>query len=191
MRLFEGLFRPTAATTILDVGGEDYNWTLIFARAKVTLINTYYGRGARTSSFPKILGDGRKLPFRDGAFDIVYSNSVIEHVGSFEDQTTFANELRRVGKAHFVQTPNPYFPIEPHFMTPFIHYFPVGVQKRLIRHFTLWGLITKPDRNTVERMIESIRFLTEAQMKKLFPDSTILKEQVCGLSKSLIAIKLL
>lgn len=189
MRLFERLFRPTAATTILDVGGEDYNWTLISARPKVTLINTHYGRGPRAIIFPKILGDGRKLPFGDKAFDIVYSNSVIEHVGSFEDQAAFANELRRVGRTHFVQTPDRTFPIEPHYIAPFIHYFPADLQKKLVRHFTPWGLIAKPDRRTVERVIDSTRLLTAAEMKKLFVDASILRERVLGFSKSLIAIK--
>jgi ubiquinone/menaquinone biosynthesis C-methylase UbiE len=188
MRLFEEIFRPTSTTTILDVGGEEYNWTLISAQPKITLINTYYGRGSRGSSFHKILGDGRMLPFRDKAFDIVYSNSVIEHVGSFEDQTAFANEVRRVGKAHFIQTPDRRFPVEPHLLAPFIHYLPADLQKKLVRHFTLWGLITKPNKKRVEQMLESIRLLSEAQMKRLFDDATIVKERVCGLSKSLIAI---
>lgn len=187
--LFEELFRPTAATTILDVGGGEYNWTLISTQPKVTLINTYYGRRSISDPFCKILGDGRMLPFGDKTFDIVYSNSVIEHVGSFDDQTAFAREVRRVGKAYFVQTPDRFFPIEPHFVAPFIHHLPVKLQKKLIRHFTPWGLITKPDRKRVEQMVASIQLLTYSQMKNLFVDARILKERLCGLSKSLIAIK--
>lgn len=189
MRFFEGLFRPTATTTILDVGGEEYNWTLIPTRPKVTLINTYDGPGSNSGPFSKIRGDGRMLPFRDKTFDIVYSNSVIEHVGSFDDQTVFAREVRRVGKAYFVQTPYRYFPVEPHFVAPFIHYLPVKLQTRLIRHFTPWGLITKPDRKRVEQTLASIQLLTCSQMKNLFVDAQILRERFCGLSKSLIAIK--
>lgn len=189
MRFFEELFRPTAGTTILDVGGEEYNWTLISTQPKVTLINTSYRRGSISGPFSKILGDGRVLPFGDKTFDIVYSNSVIEHVGSFDDQTAFAREVRRVGKAYFVQTPDWYFPVEPHFVAPFIHYLPVKLQKKLIRHFTPWGLITKPDRKRVEQVVASIELLTYSQMKNLFVDARIVKERLCGLSKSLIAIK--
>jgi hypothetical protein len=189
MRFFEELFRPTTATTILDVGGEEYNWTLISAQPKVTLINTYYGRGSISGPFRKILGDGRMLPFGDKTFDIVYSNSVIEHVGSFDDQTAFAREVRRVGKAYFVQTPDRHFPVEPHFVGPFIHYLPVKLQKKLIRHFTPWGLIAKPDRKRVEQVLASIQLLTYSQMTNLFVDSAILRERVCGLSKSLIAVR--
>jgi len=188
MRLFEQVFQPTAATTILDVGGEDYNWTLISSRPKVTLINTYYGRGARNSLFPKIIGDGRRLPFADKAFDIVYSNSVIEHVGSLEDQTKFASEVRRVGRAHFVQTPDRAFPIEPHFIAPLVHYLPVDLRKKVVRHFTPWGLITKPDAKSVDQMVDSIRLLTAGQMKALFADSKVLRERLMGFSKSLIAV---
>lgn len=189
MKVFVDLFHPTAATTILDVGGEDYNWTLISAKPKITLINTYYGRGSRVSAFAKILGDGRKLPFRDGAFDIVYSNSVIEHVGSFEDQAAFAREIRRVGRAHFVQTPDRSFPVEPHLLAPFIHHLPVNLQRKLVRHFTIWGLVTKPDATRVEQMLASIALLSAAQIAELFPDSKIVQERVCGLSKSLIAVR--
>jgi Methyltransferase domain len=189
MKAFVDLFHPTTTTTILDVGGEDYNWTLIAARPKITLINTYYGRGSRVSAYPKILGDGRKLPFRDGAFDIVYSNSVIEHVGSFEDQAAFASEVRRVGRAHFVQTPDRSFPIEPHLLAPFIHYLPVNLQRKLVRHFTIWGLVTKPDSKLVEQTLASITLLSAGQMENLFPDSKIVNERVLGLSKSLIAVR--
>jgi hypothetical protein len=189
MRVFEEIFRPTAATTILDVGGGEYNWTLISTQPKVTLINTYYGPGSNSGPFSKILGDGRLLPFADKSFDIVYSNSVIEHVGSFDDQAAFASEVKRVGKAYFVQTPDRYFPVEPHFVAPFIHYLPVNLQMKLIRHFTPWGLITKPDRKRVEQTVASIQLLTCSQMKNLFADARILRERLCGLSKSLIAIK--
>ena len=60
--------------------------------------------------------------FKDKSFDAVFSNSVIEHVGTFEDQKMMANEVIRVTNFYFIQTPNLYFPIEPHFLVPFFQF---------------------------------------------------------------------
>ena len=67
--------------------------------------------------------DGTQLPFADGSFPIVFSNSVIEHVPKGL-QPAFAREIRRVGDRYFVQTPNRWFPIEPHYQMPFVHFLP-------------------------------------------------------------------
>ncbi|NJK36721.1 MAG: class I SAM-dependent methyltransferase [Oscillatoriales cyanobacterium RM1_1_9] len=36
------------------------------------------------------------LDFSDNSFDLVFSNSVIEHVGSLERQTVFAQNVQRL-----------------------------------------------------------------------------------------------
>ena len=63
------------------------------------------------------------LPFADGEFDLVYCNSVIEHVPP-ERREAFAAELRRVGRGWYVQTPAWSFPLEPHALLPFAHWLP-------------------------------------------------------------------
>ncbi|QKT04916.1 class I SAM-dependent methyltransferase [Ectothiorhodospiraceae bacterium 2226] len=65
---------------------------------------------------------GGRFPFPDGAFDWVFSNAVIEHVGDFEAQRTFLEEMMRVGKNVFFTTPNRWFPIETHTGVPFLHW---------------------------------------------------------------------
>ena len=75
-------------------------------------------------------GDGRALPFRDEAFDVVFSNSVIEHVGDAASQRRFAREVARVGRAYWVQTPNRWFPVEQHLLTPLVHWLPKSWQRR-------------------------------------------------------------
>jgi len=137
-----------------------------------------------------IIADGRHLPFKDKAFDIIYSNSVIEHLGDFASQQAFAREIARVGMRYYVQTPNKWFPVEPHLLTPFIHYLPKSVQKRFLRHFTIWGLVTRPTVEQCDSFLQEVRLLDKQELKQLFPDSEIWGERVLGLTKSLVALKI-
>jgi hypothetical protein len=136
-----------------------------------------------------VVGDGRYLPFKNGIFDIVYSNSVIEHLGSLESQYLFSTECRRVGNSYYIQTPDKIFPIEPHFITPFIHWLPSNIQKVLLRNFTVWGLLTRPTESYCNMILKEIKLLKKSEMKMLFPDAEIINERLFLFSKSLIAIK--
>jgi hypothetical protein len=78
-----------------------------------------------------VQGDARSLELPDQSFDIVFSNSVIEHVGTWEDQHAFARETARVGKRYWIQTPNKHFPIEPHMNFPYFQFLPRALQERL------------------------------------------------------------
>ena len=80
--------------------------------------------------------DGTDLPFDDHEFDVAFSNSVIEHVPPAL-QARFANEVGRVAGRYFVQTPNRYFPIEPHYQLPLFQFVPRRVRQALNRRFTL------------------------------------------------------
>ena len=71
------------------------------------------------------------LPFDDQSFDLVFSNAVIEHVGTREEQRAFLAEILRVGKRAFVTTPNRRHPIEFHTVTPFLHYLPPFMYRRI------------------------------------------------------------
>jgi len=71
------------------------------------------------------------LPFDDGSFDLVFSNAVIEHAGSREQQRAFLDELLRVGKRAFVTTPNRRHPIEFHTVTPLLHYLPPRMYRQI------------------------------------------------------------
>ncbi len=115
---------------------------------------------------------------------------MIEHVGSWENQKAFASEIRRVGKKLWVQTPARECPIEPHYLTPFIHWLSPSIQKRLLRYFTPWGLISKPTIQEIEKMVDTTRLLTFLEMQKLFPDCEIHIEKLAfGIPKAYIAIR--
>ena len=79
------------------------------------------------TNYPKVTAvhyDGANFPFENNAFDICWSNAVVEHVGNREKQLFFLKEIKRVSKSGFLTTPNRYFPVEVHTRTPLLHYFP-------------------------------------------------------------------
>lgn len=170
------------------MSGETFSIGLLFQPGPPLLSSTCMRR-KRENSIGWIIADGRHLPFKDGAFDITYSNSVIEHLGDFASQQALAREITRVGIRHFVQTPSKWFPVEPHLFTPFIHWLPRAVQERLLRNFTVWGLVTRPSRAECIRFLNEVRLLDYQQMKALFPQARILKERVLGITKSFIAVR--
>jgi hypothetical protein len=98
-----------------------------------------------------------------------------------------AAEARRVGKYHFIQTPNYYFPIEPHFLFPGFQFLPIKLRVFLINKFNLGHIKRKEKIEEARIMIEEIKMLTINEMKDLFPGSRIWKENWNGLTKSIVA----
>jgi len=120
------------------------------------------------------------------SFDLVFSNSVIEHLYTFENQIKMASEIERVGKRYFIQTPNKYFPIEAHYALPFAQYLPKNIlyfllTKTKVSRMILW------DKDLARQYLEEIRLLNEKEMRQLFPEAHILKEKALALTKSLTA----
>ena len=126
--------------------------------------------------------------FRDDEFDVAFSNSVIEHVGEFDQQRQMAAEVMRVGKKYFLQTPNRFFPVEPHFLFPLFQFLPLAARVFLVRRFDL-GFYAQggvPNEQEAIEIVSSIRLLTQRELEQLFPGGTIYKEKVFGLTKSFI-----
>lgn len=174
-----------AHNRVLDVGGTPEIWSLLPFRPHLTMLNLTPSSGVGAAI--QVVGDGRRLPFRDNSFDIVFSNSVIEHVGSAESQRQFAQEIGRVGRSYYVQTPNRWFPLEPHLLTPLIHFLPREWRRKLIRHFTVWGLLTRPSPEVVHEFVASTRLLDSRDMRFFFASGQIRRERFVGLTKSLVA----
>lgn len=193
MREFVTRFGVTQETRILDVGGTPANWLLAGVQPRVTLLNTPRGQERSEAGFTFVSGDGRSLPFRDQAFEIVFSNSVIEHVGSHADQRRFADEVRRVGARYWVQTPNRWFPVEQHLLMPFVHWLPRTWQRGVVKKWTVWDWIERPspDRREfyIRHYLEDVRLLSTNDMAALFPDAEIMRERKFGWTKSIIAIR--
>jgi SAM-dependent methyltransferase len=193
MRLFERAFEITPDTRILDVGGSPAIWEFLRFRPRLTILN-FPSAIERSAEYGQcVAADGRMLPFKDAAFDIAFSNSVIEHVGTREDQQIFAEEIARVARSYWVQTPNRGFPIELHLMLPFIHYLPKAWQRPIIERFTVWELLARPSESQrsfyIEHFLNDIKLLDKTDLQRLFPDAKILSERLLGLAKSLIAVR--
>jgi hypothetical protein len=140
MKLFFDFIAPTAETTVVDVGvadtpfgeGEGQALTHNFFEAlypwpeRVTAVSDvpleHFAQAF--PQIPRVVADGRELPFAEGEFDVAFSNAVVEHVGGREDQERFVHELCRVAHRVFVTTPNRLFPIDPHTLFPFLHWLP-------------------------------------------------------------------
>jgi Methyltransferase domain len=188
MAEFYRLFGITPETRVLDVGGTIATWQYSAFRPRVTLLNLsatrFDGRDMQC-----VVGDGQRLPFEDGAFDVAFSNSVIEHLGDWGKQQSLAREIVRVARYYYVQTPNRWFFVEPHLITPFIHFLPRSWQRRMLRNCTVWGLVMRPTAQQCDQFLTEVRLLSETEMELLFADAKILREKVVGMTKSIIAVR--
>jgi SAM-dependent methyltransferase len=191
---FEAYIRPTPRDTMLDVGGTTTMWeesALPLAQVHVLNLDPQWIQREKAAAMPvlPVVGNALILPAADSTYDIVFSNSVIEHVGTWENQIQFAAEVRRAGKRLWIQTPAREFFFEPHYLTPFVHWLPKPMQRHILRYVTVWGWLNRPTQAGVDEILAEIRLLTHAEMKMLFPDCEILREVVGGMTKSYIAYR--
>ena len=186
LRLFLDELRPTAETTVLDVGADELAFgegdgcaTLNFFEElypwpeRVTALGLHDGTGFRAwyPGIRYVQGDACALPFGDGEFDIVFSNAVIEHVGGRERQQRLVSEALRVGRRVFITTPNRRFPIEVHTRLPFVHWFPHRIAHRI------YGAVGKG-------FAKEIHLLSKGGLESLFPG----RVRVVNLGLTLVAI---
>lgn len=184
---------PTGSIRVLDVGGTRGYWEGLkeywgHIPLEITLLNLD-AVAQEDGPYRIVGGDACSLEYGDNAFDIVHSNSVIEHVGGWVAMMAMAREIRRVAPRYFVQTPNLWFPMEPHFRTLYFQLLPPSLRAKMLMK-SRRGHRPRA-RNYEEAMIsvESVNLLTAPQMQALFPDAVIHKERFYGLVKSLIAIR--
>lgn len=207
-KIFRESFSINQDTKILDLGSEDgENISSILNETDANPKNVYIAdieanavqEGNRNFGYHAVLiGESGKLPFPDKFFDVVFCSSVIEHTtvakaevwnwksgrrfreAAFSRQKMFADEIVRLGRQYFVQTPCKTFPIESHSWLPLVGYFP---RELLVSTLKLsnrfWVKQTPPDFN----------LLGKADMQKLFPEAKIICEKKYGLTKSVMALK--
>ncbi len=195
--LFERVHSERGAVDLVDIGGTQRYWQLASQSAleqfnvTITVVNLPIENLPEDNGrFRFVSADACDLSsFDDRTFDIAHSNSVVEHVGDWERMTRYASELRRVADAFYVQTPNYWFPIEPHAITPFFHWLPKPLRVRLVERFALGNWKRAETIDMAMREVESARLLTRRAFQALFPDGELHTERVLGCAKSFVAVR--
>lgn len=206
--VFRQHFEIGPKTKILDIGSENGSAiAAVLVGTKADPNNVFIAdvdaqcvaEGARRYGFvPVPISESGRLPFDDRFFDIVYCSSVIEHVTVAKSevwtqrsgrnfritarrrQREFADEIRRLGKSYYVQTPYKWFPIESHTWLPLIGFLPRRLQL---------PVIALSNRYWIKRTAPDWCLLTVGDMQEFFPDARLKHERVLGLTKSIMAIK--
>lgn len=179
---------------VLDIGPPPAYWSGLrdlwgHIPLNVTLVNLGIPE-ADDPPFAIRSGNACVMPeYADNSFDLIHSNSVIEHVGHWNEMRAMANEVRRLAPRHYLQTPNFGFPVEPHYRTLFFHWYPEAVRARMLMRKKRGFRGPHPTIDAAMRDLQSVNLLNAAQLAALFPDSTIERERFFGLAKSLIAVR--
>lgn len=173
---------------LLDVGGTNEFWEICgwadLNDVQIVSVNHAHIEQRHINILP-LVGDATDLSqFNDRSFDVVFSNSVIEHMSSLERQRQMASEIQRVGKAFWVQTPNYWFPMEPHFHVPGWQWMSLALRTFIIRRWRCgWrGPCANPEQ--ARELVREVRLMTAGELQQIFPSGTLLAERFCGLVKS-------
>lgn len=176
--------------TILDVGGTQNFWERMGFVDEPGIRFTIVNLEPQEVTYPhfhSVVGDATNLAaFADASFDVVFSNSVIEHVGNLDSQRRMAQAIRRVGRRYFVQTPNYYFPIEPHFLFLGFQWLPLETRAWLLHHFDLGWAKRLPTRMAARQEAAAITLLKKRELLTLFPGARLYCEKALGLTKSFV-----
>jgi 2-polyprenyl-3-methyl-5-hydroxy-6-metoxy-1,4-benzoquinol methylase len=180
-------FPDLGSMRVCDVGGSAHFWESIGLRpGELDVYNIDVTETAPATddgpSIPIIIYDGEHIPVADGHYDLALSNSVLEHVPPAQRQR-FCDEMCRVGREVFLQTPNRGFPIEPHFVFPFIHWLPRSIGRHLVA-ITPWRILSRLDAATRRSYFDDTHLLSKAELRQLFPMAELRAEKVLGLTKS-------
>lgn len=187
--LIEGLPKPVK---ILDIGGTQLFWE----RMKFTSPDDVYiillnNEPVKTTlpNFTFVHGSASEIDLiPNNNYDIIFSNSVIEHAGNFSKQKKMADGITGTGKKFYIQTPNFYFPLEPHFLFLFFQFLPKKFKIFLLRHFNLGWYEKQCDKQSAERTADSVNLVKFKELKVLFPNSKIIREKFFFLTKSFIVL---
>jgi hypothetical protein len=198
VELISKIHEENGKVVILDVGGRETYWKALdsdFLKnhgVRITILNLPCDLVAKESEgFAYAVGDACDLSqYADNSFDIVHSNSVIEHVGNWERVKAFAKEVRRLAPNLFVQTPYFWFPIEPHFIKPVHHWLPKALRVSMWLRFRMGERGRAGNIDEAMQKLDDEPYLLDMKMFRfLFPDCTILKERFFLLTKSMVAYR--
>jgi hypothetical protein len=187
--VFRQWFPDIEKMRVLDLGGTSKHWEMSPCRPKSVLVVNLLPQQSDCDWIEAVQGDACAVPdyLRQDPFDLVYSNSLIEHVGGHARRVAFASEVKTLAPRYWVQTPYRYFPIEPHWLFPGLQFLPLNLRAKAI---VIWPLspASPHGREAITDALE-VELLSVTEMKYLFDDSRIIRERVLGLTKSVIAVR--
>lgn len=183
-------FPHLAEMSVIDLGGRVDTWTRASVRPAHLHVVNLEAPAADIPDWAEVdHGDACNLPAHIASrrYDLVFSNSVLEHVGGHERRLRFAESVHALADRHWVQTPYRYFPIEPHWLAPGMQFLPVRARVALAYR---WPLAHSPAASREDAVVEVLwtELVGYTQMRHLFPKSQIRAERLMGLPKSLIAV---
>jgi len=184
-------FPAFAEMSVLDLGGRVDTWQRAPVRANHVHVVNLEPLPTELPPWAEVdQADACALPdsIAKRRYDLVFSNSVIEHVGGHERRQRFAEAVRGLGDCYWVQTPYRYFPIEPHWIAPGMQFLPVAVRSRLAYRWPLTHTRAHDRADALESVLWT-ELLDRTQLRHYFPDATLRAERVLGLTKSLIAVR--
>lgn len=199
-------FPALADMSVIDLGGSTSAWEAAPVRPKtLTVLNIAEqpnqtiaaGRAAavRTTgggTIEIVQGDActADVLLRGRRFDLAHSNSLIEHVGGADRRTRLASAITTLADHHWVQTPNRYFPIEPHWWLPGFQFLPDGLAASLTRHVEVGPRSGRGmGRTEALALVRSVELLSAGDLRALFPESSLIRERLGGLTKSLVVTR--
>ena len=184
MALFLELMQPTSRMKILDLGGQPDIWDCVELPLNITCLNLPGIARRHYRSHHQITymeGNACSMPyFQPGDFDLVFSNSVIEHVGDHHKRLQFANEVRRLSDKYWIQTPSKYFPIEAHCGMPFWWFYPMPLRSYFLKKW-------KKKLPAWADMIETTSVVSASELRDILPGCNIKYERLLFVPKSLVS----
>lgn len=192
--MIRAIFPEIARFEVCDLGGSLHFWDhsgLGVPPESLTLFNVDQGetRSAGGSPYERarfVIYDGKRIPAADRRFDLLVCNSVIEHIPP-ERRSELVREMRRVARRILLQTPAKEFPIEPHFLLPFVQWLPRSLGRYAVRA-SPWRVLSRPSPETIESYYHDTNLLTERDVRALFPDGGLRYERFMGLRKSYLVV---
>ena len=174
---------------VLDLGGRPQWWSADPRPASLTIVNLEPVDDLQPW-MTYIVADACSLgsEIAREKFDLVVSNSLLEHVGGYDRRRKLAEVIHRVADRHWVQTPNRYFPIEPHWLAPGWQFLPIPLRARILQKWPFQQVRPADYEGAVECVLET-ELVSRAELKILFPQSDIWSEKFLGMTKSLVAVR--
>lgn len=196
-QLFDEIFPGVGQMSVIDLGGTVESWLRAPVRpAAVTVVNLFEpGEAGGNDWLRPITGDAcNARESLHGAghepteFDLVFSNSLLEHVGGHAQRIAMAREVAALAPRHWIQTPYRYFPIEPHWLFPGLQFLPMGLRSKIAAKWPL-AHSSPADAEAAMSEVQWTELIGRSELASYFPDSVILAEKIAGLTKSIIAVK--